>query len=155
MDRLDRIEIELACHRIINRYAVAAGEQDLDTFVGLFAEDGVWTRPGMVMTGRAQMRAFMEQPELPKVFRHVNGTAVIDVIDIDHAKGISYTGVYNAPAGHKDGPIPMHGPDYIVEYRDQYKRVAGEWYIARRDTTVLFRNVKTGADLPGVPTFDE
>jgi hypothetical protein len=150
MDALKRLEIEMACHAIVNRYALYAGEQDLDAFVGLFTEDGVWTRPGMEMRGRAEMKAFMAQPDLPRPFRHVNGTAVMDAIDEDNAKGVSYTSVYNAPKGYREGIIPMTGPDYIVEYRDRYRRIDGRWYIARRDTTVLFRNVNATA-LPNVP----
>lgn len=81
--------------------------------------------------------------------RHVNGSARIDVEDADHAQGISHTTVYNAE-NHQGGIAPMARPDYIVEYRDLFRRMGEDWLIARRDTMLIFRATHA-AGLPGIP----
>lgn len=151
MDRSKRLEIEQICLSILSRYAVAVGDRDFDAFVQLFTEDGIWHRPGSPeMKGHEDIRAFMvKNRPADTVCRHVNGTAQIDVVDEDSATGISYTTVYNYE-NHKGGIAPMKGPDYVVEYRDQFRRVGEDWFIARRDTTLIFR-ADYAFDLPGVP----
>ena len=151
MTRSERLEIEQICLGILNPYAVAVGDWDFDTFVGLFTEDAVWQRPGSPeMKGHAPIRAFMvKNRPADTICRHVNGTAQIDVLDDDNATGISYTTVYNYE-NHKGGIAPMKGPDYIVEYRDKFRRIGDDWFIARRDTALIFR-ADHAFDLPGVP----
>lgn len=151
MDRSQSLEIEQMCVRVLNRYAVAVGDWDFDAFVECFAEDGIWERPGSpTMVGRAAMRDYMVANRPPDtVCRHVNGTAQINVIDDNNATGISYTTVYNFE-NHKGGIAPMKGPDYVVEYRDRFKKVGEDWLIARRNTSLIFR-ADYAFDLPGVP----
>lgn len=144
------LEIEMLCMRTVNRYAVAVGERDHGTFASLFTEDGVWQRPGQEpMHGRAQIRAFMDRVPATTLIRHVNGSIHVDVIDDDHARGISYTTVYNWEE-HGGGIAPMTGPDYVVEYRDRFRRVGDAFLIERRDTSIVFR-ARDAADLPGIP----
>lgn len=154
MERSKRLEIEQICTGLLSRYAVAVGDWDFDAFVGVFAEDGIWQRPGSPeMKGHVAIRAFMEKNRPPDtICRHVNGTAQIDVVDDDNARGISYTTVYNYE-NHKGGIAPMGGPDYVVEYRDRFRRVGDDWFIARRDTAVVFR-ANYAFDLPGIPNPD-
>jgi len=144
------LEIEALCTRTINRYAVAVGERDHETFAKLFTEDGIWQRPGQApISGRRQILSFMQALPASTLVRHVNGSTTIDVIDEDSARGISYTTVYNAE-NYSGGIAAMHAPDYVVEYRDTFKRVGDEWLIATRDTTIVLRNYNA-ADLPGIP----
>ncbi len=149
MDRLQTLEIQMACLDLINRYAIAVNAQDTAGFVGCFMEDAVWKRPGSEMHGRAEMARFFDRPDLPKNVVHVNGTAIVDVIDADNATGHSFTTVYNGHGPH-DQVAPMQGPDYIVEYRDRYRRVGDKWQIARRDTNIRFRSIHA-IPLPGIP----
>lgn len=143
------IEIEMLCTRTVNRYAIAVGERDYATFAALFTEDGTWQRPGQrQIRGREQIRTFMDALPPSTLIRHVNGSVRIDVVDDDRAKGISYTTVYNFE-GHDGGIAPMSGPDYVVEYRDDFRRVGSEWLIAHRDTRIIFRS-RDAFDLPGI-----
>jgi len=151
MERM--LEIEWLCTRTVNRYAVAVGERDHETFAGLFTEDGVWQRPGQLqMCGREEIRAFMDRLPASTLIRHVNGSIKVDVHSDEDASGISYTTVYNRE-NHDAGIAPMTGPDYVVEYRDRFRRVGSEWLIARRDTTIAFRAIDA-AGLPGIPNPD-
>jgi hypothetical protein len=154
MERSKRLEIEQICVGLLNRYAVAVGEWDSDAFVAVFTEDGIWQRPeSPAMRGHAAIRAFIDANRpTDTLVRHVNGTAQIDVIDADNARGISYTTVYNYE-NYQGGIAPMSGPDYIIEYRDHYCRRGDDWLIARRDTTVVFR-ATYAFDLPGIPNPD-
>lgn len=140
MNRANRLAIEQMCTRTLNRYAVAVGDWDFDAFVACFAEDGIWQRPGSpAMVGHEEIRAFMVTNRPPDaVVRHVNGTVQVDVIDEDNAAAISYTTVYNFEK-HTGGIAPMKGPDYVVEYRDRFRRVGEDWVIAKRDTALIFR----------------
>lgn len=150
MDRMTELLIESACRRTLDRYAVAVGERDHAAFAALFAEDGVWNRPGSPqMIGRAAIRAFMDGQPPTTLVRHVNGTARIDIVDGDTARSLSYATVYNAE-NHTGGIAPMVGPDYVVEYRDLFRRCGEDWLIATRDTTTVLR-ANHAADLPGVP----
>ena len=147
------LEIEMLCMRTVNRYAVAVGERDHETFASLFTQDGVWQRPGQApMHGRAEIRAFMDGLPASTLVRHVNGSIRVDILGDDHASGISYTTVYNRE-NHVAGIAPMSGPDYVVEYRDRFRRVGNDWLIARRDTAIIFRSVDA-AGLPGIPNPD-
>lgn len=150
MDYATRLDIEARCIRTLNRYAIAVGEQDPAGFADLFLPDAIWQRPGQPqMTGRAEIRAFMTALPASTLVRHVNGSARVDVDSADHARAISYTTVYNAE-NHQGGVAPMGGPDYVVEYRDQFRRSGEEWLIARRDTFLVLR-ANYAADLPGIP----
>lgn len=150
MDLRLQLEIEALCTRTVNRYAVAVGERDHQEFANLFTEDGIWQRPGQAaMTGRAEIKAFMDRIEADMLIRHVNGSIRVDAIDSDNAKTISYTTVYNCEK-YSEGIAPMGGPDYVVEYRDVMRRVGGAFLIARRDTRVVFR-ADYAAGLPGIP----
>lgn len=150
MDMSDIMQIEALCRRTLDRYAVAVAERDFAAFAACFCEDGIWRRPGSApMNGRAEIRAFMEGLPATTAVVHINGTARIDAVDGDVARSLSYTTVYNAE-NHQGGIAPMVGPDYVVEYRDVFRRVGEVWLIAARDTTIRFR-ASYAADLPGVP----
>jgi len=150
MDFNAMLQIEAACIRTLNRYAIAVGERDHATFASLFTEDGIWQRPQQKpMNGRAEIKAFMDGQGPTTLVRHVNGSVRIDVVDDGEARSISYTTVYNAE-NFSGGVAPMTGPDYVVEYRDIFRRIGVEWLIARRDTFLILR-ANDAAGLPGIP----
>ena len=138
MDRLDIIEAERACERLVTRYALAVNDWDIDAFVSLFAPDAVWQRPGVQpLNGHGEIRGFMKSQPTKRILRHVNGLCLVDVIDADNARCISQTTVYDTH-GPATIPAPQGAPDMVVEYRDKLVRRDGEWYFAERNTTVVF-----------------
>lgn len=139
MDPLARIDAERACERVVMRYALAVNDWDLDAFVGLFTPDGVWQRPAcQALEGHDQIRAFMEGQPKRRTLRHVNGLCMVTIGDDGmSASSISQTTVYDT-RDHVVLPVPMKGPDMVVEYRDKLRKVDGGWYLARRDTSVIF-----------------
>jgi len=144
MDSLLEIEIKLACADLVTRYCRAVNAWNLDDFTALFAEDGVWLRPGEIpMNSRAEIRAFMETQPVERVLRHVNGAVHVEVVDADHARAWSQTTVYET-SGTTRIPAPLAGPAMVVEYSDEHVRRNGVWMIARRDTTVVFKRQDDG-----------
>jgi uncharacterized protein (TIGR02246 family) len=128
-----------ACAELVTRYAQAVNAWDIDAFVSLFVEDGIWQRPGQApLRGRQDIRAFMESQPVDRVLRHVNGGVQVEVLDPERARVWSQTTVYDT-AGTTEVPALMLGPDMVVEYRDEHVLRNGDWRIARRDTTVVFR----------------
>jgi uncharacterized protein (TIGR02246 family) len=139
LDPLAELVVKQACADVVTRYARAVNAWDLDAFVELFMEDGVWQRPGQApMRGHAQIRAFMESQPVDRVLRHVNGGVHVEVVDAGRARVWSQTTVYDT-FGTTVLPVPLAGPDMVVEYLDEQVRHDGRWRIARRDTTVVFR----------------
>lgn len=138
MDRLEALDMQIGCTDVINRYAQAVNDHDVETFVAMFAPDGVWARPGMVMRGRDEIRAFISgifSPDRP--VRHVNGGAVIDAVGPNEARVRSITCVFDADR-LIDGKALMKSPAYLAEYDDRMRRIDGRWLIAHRDTSVVF-----------------
>ncbi|CAN5308416.1 hypothetical protein BH10PSE13_BH10PSE13_09420 [soil metagenome] len=139
MDALSRIEAERACERLVMRYALAVNAWDLDAFVSLFTPDAVWQRPKVpALGGHAEIRAFMAGQPGERTLRHVNGLCMVTVDESgETATSISQTTVYETP-GRGDYPVPLRNADMVVEYRDRLVKVGGEWFFARRDTSVIF-----------------
>jgi hypothetical protein len=138
VNALDELLIIKECQRLLILYADAVNCWNLEGFVALFTEEGVWQRPrSPALIGHAEIRRFMEGQPKPRVLRHVNGHGLIDVESTDRARGVSMTTVYDTPGTH-ELPAPFTGPNMVVEYRDVFVRDLGRWRIARRDTTVVF-----------------
>jgi uncharacterized protein (TIGR02246 family) len=141
MDPVTELGIKHACAELITRYAMAANDWDLDAFVALFEEDGVWWRPASgELRGRAAIRAVMESLPDPKdhVMRHVTGGHLVEVVDENNATAWSQTTVYVAPFT-TTLPAAAARPEMVVEYRDRLIRRDNRWLIARRDTTIVFQ----------------
>lgn len=139
MEALDRIEAERACERLVMRYALAVNSWDIEAFVGLFTPDAIWQRPANPpLVGHAAIQAFMEGQPAGRTLRHVNGLCLVTVADSgDRATASSQTTVYDT-AARAGLPVPLAGPDMVVEYEDVIVRTAAGWRFARRDTTVVF-----------------
>lgn len=147
MDGGLRREIQFDCFDVLDRYAVAVGEGDTETFVSLFAPAATWARPGRPeLVGRDAIAGFMKSRPAGRRVVHINGTRQVDLEGPTSARAISYTTVYQHP-GPADGPLPMSGPSYVVKYVDRFERINGSWLIARRDTTLVFK-ADFAADLP-------
>ncbi|VTU45816.1 SnoaL-like domain protein (plasmid) [Variovorax sp. SRS16] len=130
--------VQTACASVLACYCHCADSRDHAAFAELFAPDGVWKRPGMVMRGRDEIRRFMDARPTGHVTRHVCGSIHVEVIDQDHARGLSYTTVYRDPAYGGTGPAKLVQPQMVVDYRDEFVRIDGRWHIGARHTTVVF-----------------
>jgi len=139
VDKAEELEVHIRCVDVLNRYALATNRRDVETYVSLYAPDGVWIRPGpMEMHGRDEIRAFISTVfGSGRPVRHLNGGYVVTPLGPDSAQVSSITTVYDAPAT-VDGKVHMKGPSYLAEYEDLMRRIGDKWLIQRRVTSVVF-----------------
>jgi hypothetical protein len=126
--RIDRLESLDAIRQLPAKYALTLDMRDIDAMVTLFPE-GV--RVGKDASGRAALRAYMDRTlrsPFTGTSHHIGGH-IIEFDDADHAHGIVYS------KNEHETPVE-NGPDEWVimqmMYADDYVRVDGRWYFARR-----------------------
>ena len=132
--RLERVESELALHRLAHNYCVAADHRDLDLWRTVWTPDAVWetsTDPDYVFTGLdAICAAVQRQWQTFPVMQHGTVNHVVDLAN-DTATGRSDVIVH----------VQLDNNTWITgggTYRDGYRRVDGNWRIARRRVTGTF-----------------
>jgi hypothetical protein len=132
--RLERVEAELALHRLAQNYCVAADRRDLDLWRSVWLSEAVWETsadPDYVFTGiDAICAAVQRQWETFPVMQH--GT-VNHVVDLGS----------DLATGRCDVIIHVQLPDrgWITgggSYEDRYERSDNQWRIARRKVTAAF-----------------
>ena len=136
--RLERVEAELALHRLVYDYCIGVDHRDLTRWQRVWTPDAVWqTSPDRTLTGlEAITAAVRAQWEAFPVMQHSTANHVVTVA------GATAT-------GHCDVVVQVQLADgrWIVgggAYADDYRREAGTWRIARRTVVRPF-------DLPAIP----
>src|SRR5512140_3135685 len=117
--RVQRLEDELAIHRLIVRYGLAVDIGDADQTAAVFAEDGIYDADVRLMSGREDVRDMVRSERHQKMVGHCAhqiGPAIV-TLNGDAAIAIGYSRVY------------LRGADGIDIYRVSYNR----WQLARRD----------------------
>ena len=139
MQALERIEIERACEQLSVAYARHVDFKEYDRFAELFTEDGHLNAGGPV-DGRAAIRQRMAQRSDRLRSRHVLTNIQVEVIDADHARGITYLSLYWHVGDESlgDKPIEFTGPAAVGHYEDEFVRTASGWRIARRVLRLAF-----------------
>jgi hypothetical protein len=132
----ERLEIELACQRLVHIYLRALDGGDPDGVANCFAEQGVLARPmqpDQRIEGREAIRASMQSRPKGLVTRHLATNVVIDAASRDTASGVSLlTMIGCSPAEGARPPYESAGPLYFGEFRDRFVRVAGHWKFLER-----------------------
>jgi len=154
VDRVARIEAQLAIQQLAIRYAMAVDARDLDAWVGCFRPDVDMGRHG---TGRESLRRYIE----PMVRRFYRSVHLICGHRIELAGPDRATGAVYCRAEHEVGD------EWIVMaicYFDEYARMDGEWFFSRRrerhwyaaDVTRTPQSVGftgwTGSAVPALPS---
>jgi ketosteroid isomerase-like protein len=130
--RVQRLEDELAIHRLIVAYGIAADRGDADGAAATFAEDGVYDVDMGVMRGRmavADMLRGARHQAMVGRCAHQIGPAVIE-IDGDCALATGYSRVYLAS---KDGVRVYR----VSTNRWKLERRGGGWVVVSRTTRLL------------------
>lgn len=132
----ERLEIELACQRLVHAYLRALDGGDPDGVADCFVEQGTLVRPmqpDQRIEGREAIRASMRSRPKALVTRHLATNVTVDVASRDTASGISLlTMIGCSPADGARPPFESAGPLYFGEFRDRFVRVAGEWKFLER-----------------------
>lgn len=122
LERLERVEAQLAIGQLPIRYALAVDERDVDAWVSLFVPD---VQVGRDRFGREALKENIE-PRLREFYRSMHQVCGhrIELLDADNARGACYC---RAEQEVGDRWIVL-----AVCYFDTYRRVEGEWLFARR-----------------------
>ncbi|MGC1470738.1 MAG: nuclear transport factor 2 family protein [Sphingorhabdus sp.] len=121
--RIDRLESLDAIRQLAAKYSLALDMRDMDAMVNLFEEN---VRVGKDASGRKALRAYMDgtlRSPFIGTSHHIGGH-IIEFDDPDHAHGICYS-----KNEHETGD------EWVIMqmmYADDYVRVDGRWYFARR-----------------------
>lgn len=131
--RVARLEDELAIHRLLVAYGLAADRGDATDAAATFTPDGVYDVDVGRMEGPAAVTAMLAGDRHQGMVgrcAHQIGPAVLTRLDGDVAEAVGYSRVYLAE------------PDGVRIYRVsvnrwELRRTADGWRIARRTTRLL------------------
>lgn len=131
-----------ACEELITRLTHAQDHDQADTAAGLFLPNGVWVRSGVAHQGRDAIVRSFDRGGKTVVVRHIVSSMLIDVVDEDHASGVTY---YLAFANRDPGLAPdavrrLEAPASLGEWHDSFERTAQGWRFARRAGTRIFES---------------
>jgi ketosteroid isomerase-like protein len=136
--RLERVEAELALHRLAYDYCIGADHRDLARWQQVWTADAVWQiSPDRAFTGQEAITAAVQgQWQAFPVMQHSTANHVVTV-----------TG--DTATGQCDVVVQVQLADgrWIIgggAYADDYRREGGTWRIARRTVVRPF-------DLPTIP----
>ena len=130
--RVQKLEDELAIHRLIVRYGLAVDTGDAARTAAVFAPEGVYDADVRLMNGRADVADMVRSDRHQRMVGHCAhqiGPAVVRV-DGDRAVALGYSRVYL----QSDQGIGIYR---VSLNRWELERRAGEWLIARRLTRLL------------------
>lgn len=131
-ERLDRIETELALHRLAQNYCIAADHRDAQLWATVWTDDAEWVvRPDAVLTGIAEILSAVEtQWATFPLMLHATANHTVD------QRGDSATGRADVTTFVQlpDGSWILGGGTY----EDDYRRTPVGWRIARRRVTRPF-----------------
>ena len=139
---VERIEIELACQRLVYEYLRALDSGNPDGAADCFAEQGMLARPmqpDQYIQGREAIRVSLKGRPKGLLTRHLATNVVIDIASRDVASGLCVLTMMGCTPA--EGALPPHraaGPLYFGEFRDRFVRVAGEWkFLERRGSIAV------------------
>jgi hypothetical protein len=136
IDDLERMQIEQACLRLVTEYCHLVDHGEAARIADLFTDDGVW----MKTEGRAALQQFFQsrQDDIGRMSRHVCDNTLIDVLDADRARGVTYLTLYRHDGEPGRHVSPLVGPVLLGEYRDTFVRTPDGWRFERRDLIIDF-----------------
>jgi len=135
--------IEDECRKLSIAYARNVDFKEYDLFVKLFAPEGILNVSGTPVIGHEKLKKAMARRPDSLQSRHVLTNIYINVIDEDHAEGISYLTLYrhegNNQRGEEEGPREIPGPAAVGHYSDTFIRTGEGWRFSSRTLHFAFR----------------
>ena len=131
--RIERLEDELAIHKVIVRYGFGVDIGDADRAAGVFTPDGVYDVDVGSMEGRGAVAAMVRSARHQAMVGHCAhqmGPVVVEHDGGGRAAATGYSRVYlHTAAGTHVYRVSLNRWELVKE--------GGEWLIARRTTRVL------------------
>ncbi|WP_326750875.1 nuclear transport factor 2 family protein [Streptomyces hirsutus] len=152
LERLLAIE---ECRRLMVEYGRRLDHGRGASAADLFTEDGAWRSPTIDAVGREELRAFFARRDAltDRTTRHVVTNIAVDVLDADHARGVSVAVELRDDQG-PDGLAVDTRPAIAGDYEDEFVRVDGRWLFRERRVVVAFKR-ETEAFMRPLPTAEQ
>lgn len=138
MNAQDELMARLECERLITRYTHIADFGPGASMIELFTDDGVWSSGQETYTGHEELAAFFGRDKGHAKSRHVASNLLVTLTGDDQAEGLSYFTLYRYTEEKPRVPDLAEQPVIVGEYRDQFRRTAEGWRIAKRQADVGF-----------------
>lgn len=143
MDRSRILDIEAACTRLINQFAVYNDAGRFHDLVELFVEGGRYARPiapDVCIVGKPEILASFEARPQERVGRHLITNVLIEVHDERSASGFCYVTLYSGNSNHKAERFGLQAEavQYIGEYRDSFVLTDTGWKFSERQGCIIF-----------------
>jgi hypothetical protein len=137
----DRLEIARACERLSEKFCYHADHGNFDKVGALFASTGTFNRFGQVLTGAAEIADGMRKRPEGIVTRHGLLNIYFTVVDQTIAEAVVNSATFYGFETTPGGPAQMApASPRLVEFRDRYRLIEGEWRIEMRVGTVVLVN---------------
>jgi ketosteroid isomerase-like protein len=123
----DRFDLQ----ELIARYSIARDDRDIETLIGLFAENAIFERAGRTVEGRERIRDFfLASMSRYDLTTHTTHSQVLE--------SVSETVVRGIVTGHAE--LVLEGKLVVASYRyaDEYRRTQQGWRLGRRSLSFLY-----------------
>lgn len=143
MTELEQLQIEHACTKLINRFAILNDAMRYDELAELFTVDGSFARPtdpDNFVNGRDNiLQAFKARPT-DRITRHVITNIDVEVLDENSAHSVCYAVLYTGNTDNKAEKfgIQANPTQFIGEFHDEFTRTGDGWKIQRRSGNITF-----------------
>jgi hypothetical protein len=150
LEPLERLLAERACERLIVDFVHRLDLGEPASVAELFTPDGVWEWPagGRRVAGRDALRRYFGSRPADRLSRRLITNIAVTVTSAQAASGISYLTTYRVD-GYDGGMLPPRLPVNIGHYQDSFRKLDGNWLLARRVTHLPFGS--STERLPGAP----
>lgn len=125
---------EIACERLVRRFAMLNDQRDHDELASLFVEDGTFSLPldpDNPLIGRDTIRAYFRSRPL-RLTRHVTTNTLIEVMSTTEARGRSYLLFVSSPDSTSPQPVKADPTAYMGEYDDIFVLSDDGWKFKER-----------------------
>lgn len=128
---MSKAEIRAECANIVAAFAHHVDHREFDKAVALFAEDGLFIRPDLRASGRAEIAKIWEGRPASVVTKHMCGASFFSEITADSASAVTPFTLYTLE-WNGEGLPRLGQPAAIAEFHDRFVRTADGWRIAQR-----------------------
>lgn len=128
-----------ACQRLVAAFAHHVDHRESEKLVQLFTEDGTFERRGEVLRGHEEIRAAQGKRPAGVVVRHVCAPAHIELVDAEHARGVTYFQIFRAH-GSADDVLPLPIAEVLGQFEDEFVLTSAGWRIKARRARGIFRH---------------
>lgn len=150
LDPVERLLAERACERLILDFIRRLDIGEPATVAELFTPDGVWEWPEgeRLIEGRDALRAYFGSRPADRLSRRMCTNILVTLDSPTTATATTYFATYRVD-GWTGGMLPPRLPANVGHYEDAFRKVDGEWLLARRTTFLPFGGPTARVDQPG------